>query len=187
MGPAESAENIGLAGIHLARYVARVKSFLIILGLALSAAGSRAAELLPIEKQVAEAAALSKPTVVHFWAPWCPNCAVELSNGWAAFINRNPKINFIFVTSWNGGEGDGRAALAKHGVGGQKNFQLLLHPNGSRRADDKMSSFLGLPMLYLPSTWIFRDGKLRYALNYGEVRFPMLQQLVDDALESWDR
>lgn len=41
---------------------------------------------------------------------------------------------------------------------------------------EEMTSFLGLPVSWLPSTWVFRDGKLRYALNYGEVSFPMLQQ-----------
>ena len=28
-------------------------------------------------------------------------------------------------------------------------------------------------------------GKLRYALNYGEIRFPMLQQMVDDSTSKW--
>ena len=40
---------------------------------------------------------------------------------------------------------------------------------------------------WIPTTWIYRDGQLRAALNYGEVRFPLLQQLVDDAREKWDR
>lgn len=61
-------------------------------------------------------------------------------------------------------------------MGGQKNFQLLLHPNPARKMGEEMTSFLGLPVSWLPSTWVFRDGKLRYALNYGEVSFPMLQQ-----------
>ena len=129
----------------------------------------------------------SKPTVVHFWAPWCPNCHAELkNNGWSTFIEANPDVNFVFVTSWSGDSGDGRAELAKRGVGAQKNFQLLMHPNTSRRDEEKMASFLGLPMLWLPATWVFRDGKLRYALNYGEVRFSILQQLVKDAAGKWE-
>jgi hypothetical protein len=32
---------------------------------------------------------------------------------------------------------------------------------------------------------VYRDGKLRYALNYGEIRFEMLQQMVKDAARSW--
>ena len=151
-------------------------------------AGPRAAEPLPIERQVEAAVASPRATVVHFWAPWCANCAFELAKGgWAGFIDRNPKVNVVFITVWHGGDGDGRAALAKNGVGLQKNFQLLYHPNGSRREAEKMATFLGQPVQSVPTTWIYRDGKLRYALNYGEVRFPILQQLVEDAVESWDR
>ena len=32
---------------------------------------------------------------------------------------------------------------------------------------------------------MFRDGKLAYAMNYGEVRFPMLQQMIDDSRAKW--
>jgi thiol-disulfide isomerase/thioredoxin len=173
---------------EIARYGARVKPLFILLALLTPAAGVRAAELLPIEREVAAAVNVPKATVVHFWAPWCANCAFEMSkNGWASFINRNPKVNFIFITIWNGDDGDGRETLAKNGIGAQKNFQLLLHPNGSRREESKMKTFLGLPVHWTPATWIYREGKVRYALNYGEVRFPVLQQLVDDAVESWDR
>ncbi len=148
---------------------------------------SNAADPLPIEQQVAEITKSSKATVVHFWAPWCPNCYGELKNkGWSTFINANPEVNFVFVTSWTGDNGDGRAMLEKLGVGPQKNFQLFLHPNPSRREEDKMTSFLGMPTLWLPATWVFRDGRLRYALNYGEVRFPILQQLVKDAVNKWE-
>jgi thiol-disulfide isomerase/thioredoxin len=169
------------------RYRASVKSLIFLLALMASAVGVSAAELLPIEQQVAEIVKSSKPTVVHFWAPWCPNCYTELkSKGWSTFIDANPDVNFVFVTSWSGDSGDGRAELEKRGVGAQKNFRLLLHPNTSRREEEKMTSFLGLPMLWLPATWVFRDGKLRYALNYGEVRFPILQQLVKDAAVKWE-
>ena len=148
----------------------------------------QSAEPLPIERQVSEVARGEKVTVVHFWAPWCPNCYGEISkaDGWARFINTNKDVNVIFVTSWNGGQGDGRALLEKHGIGAQKNFQLLLHPNGERADDTRMRSFLGYEVNWLPATWVFRAGKQRYALNYGEVRFSILQQLVKDAAEKWE-
>jgi thiol-disulfide isomerase/thioredoxin len=164
-----------------------MKLLIFFLALAISARGLAGAELLPIEQQVAETTKSKKPTVVHFWAPWCPNCYGELkNNGWSKFIDANPNVNFVFVTTWTGENGDGRAMLAKLGIGAQKNFQLLLHPNASRRDEDKTTSFLGLPLMWLPATWVFREGKLRYALNYGEVRFPILQQLITDSSRNWD-
>ena len=45
---------------------------------------------------------------------------------------------------------------------------------------------LGIPISWIPSTWVFRQGKLRYAMNYGELRFPMLQQLVRDSSDAWE-
>lgn len=44
-----------------------------------------------------------------------------------------------------------------------------------------MTSFMGLRVGWIPSTWVFQNGRLRYALNYGQIRFPILQQLVEDA------
>jgi hypothetical protein len=42
-----------------------------------------------------------------------------------------------------------------------------------------------LPVSWIPTTWIFKAGDLRYALNYGEIRFPILQQLVADSNSDW--
>lgn len=168
-------------------YGAAMRILLMLAALWTAVAGVPAADLLPIEHQVAEAVNLPKTTVVHFWAPWCPHCYGELKKaGWSTFINENKDVNFIFITSWTGDNGDGRAMLEKLGVGPQKNFQLLLHPNPSRRDEEKMTSFLGMPVRWLPATWVFRDGKLRYALNYGEVRFPILQQLIKDTANKWE-
>lgn len=165
-----------------------MKRLIFFLALTLLATGARAAEWLPIEREVAEAIAAEKVTVVHFWAPWCPNCYGEISkpDGWGKFITSNKDVNFIFITAWNGGQGDGRALLAKHGIGPQANFQLRLHPNGARRDEERMRTFLGHEVNWLPATWVFRAGKLRYALNYGEVRFPILQQLIQDAAKKWE-
>jgi thiol-disulfide isomerase/thioredoxin len=137
------------------------------------------------EQQVADATRSAQVTVVHFWAPWCPNCKAELANGgWSGFIAAHPDVHFIFVTIWN--PTDGRDLLAKNGVGAEPNFQLLLHPNGSRKREDKVTQVLGVPISWIPSTWVFREGKLRYAMNYGELRFPMLGQLIKDSSDSWD-
>ncbi|MEY4939052.1 MAG: hypothetical protein RIQ93_787 [Verrucomicrobiota bacterium] len=142
----------------------------------------QAAELLPIEKQVNAAIQSERITVVHFWAPWCSTCRTELSSkGWSTFLKDNPDVKTIFVTVWQGPDGDGRPLLAQHGVGTQKNFELLVHPNSSVFNDEKMTSFMGQPVNSIPATWIFRESKMLYALNYGELRFPILQQLIQDA------
>jgi len=138
-----------------------------------------------IEQQVADAAKSPGVTVVHFWAPWCSECRAELANGgWSGSIAANPDVNFVFVTIWN--PTDGRDVLEKNGVGAEKNFELLLHPNGSRKSGEKVSELMGIPISWIPTTWIFRDGKLRYAMNFGELRFPMLQQLIKDSSDSWE-
>lgn len=138
-----------------------------------------------VEQRLAEATQSKAVTLVHLWAPWCPNCRAELdSGGWSSFLAANPDVNVVFVTVWN--PTDGREVLAKYGVGAQANFQLLLHPNGSRARGEKLSQLLGQPVSWIPTTWVYRDGKLRYALNYGELRFPILQQLVKDASDKWE-
>jgi thiol-disulfide isomerase/thioredoxin len=137
-----------------------------------------------VERQIADAAGSPRVTVVHFWAPWCSNCRSELANGgWSGFIAANPDVNFVFVTIGN--PTDGRDVLEKSGVGEAKNFQLLLYPSGSRTREGKMAAVMGMSISWIPMTWVFRDGELRYAMNYGEIRFPILQQLVKDSTESW--
>jgi thiol-disulfide isomerase/thioredoxin len=154
---------------------------------ALVACAARAADTPPpdVEQQLSAAVQSAKVTVVHFWAPWCPNCKAELENGgWSGFIAANPDVNFVFVTIWNAA--DGRELLERNGVGAERNFRLLLHPNGSRLRGEKVSRLLGLPISWIPTTWVFRDGKLRYAMNYGELHFPVLGQLIRDSSDTWE-
>jgi thiol-disulfide isomerase/thioredoxin len=150
-------------------------------GVAVAADANR----LPVEDQVATAVALPLTTVVHFWAPWCPNCRAELQNGgWARMIEANPNTRFIFVTIWS--EDGGRGLLARYGLGAQPNLALLVGPNGSSDQRTATRSFLGETLTWIPTTWVYRSGQLRYALNYGELHFPVLQQLIDDASNRWE-
>lgn len=138
-----------------------------------------------MEQQVAEITAGSHVTIVHFWAPWCANCKAEMQpEGWAKFIAANPNVKFVFLNIMHRGQ-DPLPMLVAGELGGQPNLLLLTHPNPSSKADDKLKQFLGLPITWIPTTWIFRDGKLRFALNYGEARWPILQQFVDDSRDQW--
>ena len=136
------------------------------------------------EPQAAEAIKRPNTTVVHLWAPWCGNCQAELkSGGWTKTINDNPETQFLFVSIWNSGD-DGRAALKKYEIGEQPNVIILADP-GPRSGPDKLKRFLDLPVSWIPTTWVFKGGDLRYALNYGEVRFPVLQQFLEDSNSDW--
>lgn len=141
----------------------------------------------PLEMQVSELVAGPQVTVVHFWAPWCANCRAEMNpdDGWAKFIAANPAVKVVFLNVWHKGQ-DPAPRLATAGLGAQPNLLLLTHPNPSRLAVDRLNTFLGLPVTWVPTTWVFREGKLRVAFNYGEIRFPVLQQMVDDARNEWE-
>ncbi len=138
----------------------------------------------PAETQVAEAIKAPGLTVVHLWAPWCSNCLAEMkTGGWEKMVSANPETKFIFVSVWNSGE-DGAAMLKKFGLGGQSNVIVAADP-GPRRGDGKLKRFLDLPVSWIPTTWVYKGGDLRYALNYGEVRFPVLQQFLEDSQNEW--
>ncbi|MEO6971725.1 MAG: thioredoxin family protein [Chthoniobacterales bacterium] len=137
----------------------------------------------PAEQQVAEAIKAPGLSVVHLWAPWCSNCLAELkSGGWTKTVKDHPDVKFYFVSVWNSGE-DGRALLAKYEVAQQPNVTILADP-GPRGADH-IKQFAGLPLSWIPTTWIFKGGDMRYALNYGEMRFPVLQQFIADSNSEW--
>ena len=161
-----------------------MKRFLVLFGAMLwmiSATALRA--LSPAEERLAEAVKAPGLSVVHLWAPWCSNCQAELkSGGWLKSIKENPQVKFYFVSVWNGGE-DGRAMLTKFEIAGQPNVTILADP-GPRGAG-KIKRFFDSPLSWIPTTWIFKGGDLRYALNYGEVRFDVLQQFLADSNSEW--
>ena len=138
----------------------------------------------PAEEQVTEAIKAAGLSVVHFWAPWCSNCQAEMKSGdWAKMIRANPETRFVFVSVWNSGD-DGKAMLQKFEIGDQANVTILADP-GPRSGNDRIKRFLDLPLSWIPTTWVYKGGDLRYALNYGEVRFPVLQQFLEDSNSEW--
>ena len=138
----------------------------------------------PAEQQLVEAIKAPGLSVVHLWAPWCSNCQAELkSGGWLKMVKENPTTKFYFVSVWNSGE-DGRAMLTKFQLADQPNVTIVADP-GPRSGDGKIKRFLDLPLSWIPTTWVFKGGDLRYALNYGEVRFDMLQQFLADSNSEW--
>jgi thiol-disulfide isomerase/thioredoxin len=158
-----------------------------ILGLAsvftLLATISLRAEPSPAEQKVLEAIKSKDLSVVHLWAPWCSNCQTELKNGgWLKIVKDNPQVHFYFVSVWNGGE-DGRAMLKKFDLADQPNLTILADPGP--RGKDHIKRFAGMPLSWIPATQVYKGGDLRYALNYGEVRFPVLQQFLEDSQSEW--
>src|ERR1700681_5027809 len=144
---------------------------------ALVAAASLRAES-PAEQRVIEAIKSPDLSVVHLWAPWCSNCQAELkSGGWLKMVKDNPRVKFYFVSVWNGGE-DGRAMLKKFEISDQPNVTILADPGA--RGSDHIKQFTGFPLSWIPTTWVYKGGDLHYALNYGEMRFRVLQQFLDD-------
>ena len=135
------------------------------------------------QQQVAEAIKAPGISVVHLWAPWCSNCQHELkSGGWTKMVKANPEVKFYFVSVWDSGD-DGRAILAKYNLTQQPNVTVLADPGP--RGSGHIKDFLGLPLSWIPSTWVFKGGNLFYAMNYGEMRFPALQQFIADSKSEW--
>jgi thiol-disulfide isomerase/thioredoxin len=156
---------------------------LLSISLALFAAPSLRAEPSPAEQKVIEAIKSPDLSVVHLWAPWCSNCQTELkSGGWSKMLKDNPQVKFYFVSVWNSGE-DGRAMLKKFEIADQPNVTILADPGP--RTGNKIKQFAGLPLSWIPTTWVYKGENLRYALNYGEVRFPVLQKFIEDSKSEW--
>jgi len=136
------------------------------------------------DQKVRDAIKAPDISVVHLWAPWCSNCQAELKNGgWLKIVKANPQVKFYFVSVWNDG-GDGKSMLKRFQMADQLNVTILADP-GPRRGDNKIKQFAGMPLSCIPTTWVYKEGDLRYALNYGEVRFDVLQQFIEDSKNEW--
>lgn len=158
------------------------KALIFAAGLLLAVAASLSAAS-PAEEKVTEGIKSPELSVVHLWAPWCSNCQAELKSGhWKEMVKNNPQVKFYFVSIWNNGE-DGAAMLKKYDLVDKPNVIILADPGP--RGEGKIRQFAGMPVSWIPTTWVYKGGDLRYALNYGEVRFDVLQQFIEDSKSEW--
>ena len=120
--------------------------------------------------------------VVHVWAPWCDNSVNELAPVWAGAAERHPDASVTHVSVWSDGD-DGADVLRAHGVGGGA---VLALPGPKPAPPDRRLTLLGLPVTWVPTTWVFnRGGLLATAFAYGEVTADQLAQAVEGAGRSW--
>ena len=128
--------------------------------------------------------------VVHLWAPWCGNSRAELAAGLYEVVEGHPDVTFSFVSIWNDGR-DGADMLARYGITPADDGRVTVAAQPDRGPsadrDARRRTFLGLPLTWTPTTWVFnRGGKLAYAFNYGEVSPEMLTLAIEHAADSWD-
>lgn len=137
------------------------------------------------EARVREIVAAPGVHVVHFWAPWCDNSVNELRAGWYDLVEQNPEATFTFVTVWNDGA-SGRETMDRYALPARVAELTLPDPGPSADEAQRRRAFLGLPLTWIPSTWIFHEnGRLAFALNAGEMDMATLQHLIDAAARNW--
>ena len=150
-----------------------------------NAAHAQTDGLTAAEQRVQDIISRDGVHVVHFWSPWCHNSMAELRKGWPALVGDNPAVTFTFVTIWNNGA-SGREALDRHAI--PERVVEIPQPDRGPSHDRSLRrrSFLGHPLSWTPSTWIFRGGgTLAFALNYGEMEMETLQHLIDATQQNW--
>ncbi len=142
--------------------------------------------LTETEEQVRALLAEDGVYVVHFWAPWCHNSRTEFREGvWNEIIEQHEDVTFIFVTVFNDGE-LGERTLTQHEILDRLHTFAQPDHGRSRFRANRRKTFLGLPLTWTPTTWIFnRNGKLAFAVNYGEMRPALMKTLLDNANTDW--
>ena len=138
-----------------------------------------------VEAALRDAVAREGVHVVHVWAPWCPNAVAELAPVWAEAPDRHPDASFTFVSVWADGD-DGSALLDRHDV--PASVARLVVPGPKPEKAERRTTLLGLPVTWIPTTWVFnRGGLLATAFNYGEVSSSRLADAVEGAARDWSR
>ncbi|MEL6616872.1 MAG: thioredoxin [Bacteroidota bacterium] len=136
------------------------------------------------ERAVADTVARGGIEVVVFWADWCGNSISQLERGLADAIREHDDVGFTFVSLWASGA-SGEATLREHGI--PERASVLAQPGVGQEApkEDRDMRFLGLPVTWIPTTWVFRQGRLATAFNYGEVTREQLDSALAGARSDW--
>lgn len=142
--------------------------------------------LTETEERVRDLLAEDGVYVVHFWAPWCHNSRAEFRAGvWNEIIEAHEDVTFIFVTVFNNGD-LGERTLTQHEIPERVHTFAQPDHGRSRIKANRRTTFLGLPLTWTPTTWIFhRNGTLAFAVNYGEVRPALMATLLANAHTDW--
>ncbi|MBL7978555.1 MAG: thioredoxin [Bacteroidetes Order II. Incertae sedis bacterium] len=126
--------------------------------------------------------------VVHFWAPWCGNSINELKSGWYEAIGTyaaDESVTFTFVTLWNQGK-SARDVMNRYLIPETVSEQVQPDLENSDEYIHRRRIFLGLPVTWTPTTWVFhKSGQLAYAFNYGETTPEILKNAIEGARASW--
>lgn len=108
-----------------------------------------------------------KPTVLWFWAPWCPNCNREASSIEAAAQEFGDDVNFVGV-AWTGSEAEFQEFVDDH---------ELSFPQVS---DDPGVIFERFGVAYQPALVIVgTDGSTE--LVAGSIDDTLLHQIISDS------
>ena len=119
--------------------------------------------------------------VVHVWAPWCDNSLHEHGPVWSDWPGLDAD-SVTFVTVWNEGE-SGAETLRETGVEG---VPEVVVPGPKPEKPDRRLRLLGLPVTWIPTTWVFnRGGLLATAFNHGEVSRARLVEAIEAARADW--
>lgn len=122
--------------------------------------------------------------VLHFWAPWCDNSLRELA-AWPGLVADYPDVRVTFVTVWDDGR-SGREVMRAHGLPDTVGEVTIPDPGPSEVKENRRRTVLGLPLPWIPATWIFhRNGQLAFALNYGEMDGATLGTLLEATQRAW--
>lgn len=128
------------------------------------------------DPEAALRAAVERPGihVVHVWAPWCGDSLAELVPVWAGDVGAD---SVTFATVWSDGA-SGAGLLAAHGVTAAE----VIVPGPKPDPPDRRTTLLGLPVSWVPTTWVFnRAGLLAFAFNYGTLTADRLADAVAGA------